>query len=133
MLLSLEMFEPFVPKWNGNESEDKPIKIHYKNPSMPLYEKLIPRPELLVKISPDGISQGGESKMVIDNKAIVLEMVEKIENLEVPTAAGTVRQITKPNQLYEDGVPSYVSGLVDEIGSYLQGILSKKAGVSAKN
>jgi hypothetical protein len=133
MILQMDKYEPFVPKWMNNEQEDKPIKIYYKNPTMPLYERLIPKPELVVKIDPDGNSEGAESTMKVDNKNIVLAMVTKIENLEIPTENGNNILITDPKDLFGANVPSKISGLIDEIGGYLQGILAKKGNVEAKN
>lgn len=133
MILSLEKFEPFVPKWNNNEAEEKPIKVFYKNPTMPMYERLIPKPSITVKIDAEGNSQGGESKITVDNKAIVLDMVERIENFEYPVEGGKTIAITSAKDLFAPTVPAMVSGLIDEIGSYLQVILSKKGEATSKN
>lgn len=131
MILSVDEYEPFVPEWNNNKGETDPIKIYHKNPTMPLYERLIPKTSLTIKVSPDGKSEGGETTMTIDNREIVLKMVTKIENLEVPIGGKNV-PITSPEALFGENMPSKISGLVDEVGAYLQGILSKKGNVDTK-
>lgn len=133
MILEINNSCEFIPEFNGNKTEDKPILVKYKNPTMPLYDKLIPKPQLTLKLSPDGQSSGGESIVTIDNKAIVMAMVTSIENLEIKFANGKTLAITTAKELYGEEVPSSISGLIDEIGAHLQSVLSKKAGVDLKN
>lgn len=133
MILEINDSCEFVPEFNGNKAEDKPILVKYKNPTMPLYDRLIPKPQLTLKLSADGQSSGGESVVTIDNKAIVMAMVTSIENLEIKLQNGKTISITTAKELYGDDVPSSVAGLIDEIGSHLQSALSKKANVDLKN
>jgi hypothetical protein len=134
MILEIAEVLDFVPEWNGNKDSDNPIVVKYKNPTMVMYEKLIPKPKLKVRVSPDGQSEGGESEVTIDNKAIVQEMVTAISNLEINDKVnGKKYHIRSPAELYGSGAPAILSGLAEEIGVYLQQILVKKAGLDAKN
>jgi hypothetical protein len=134
MILEIDDVLEFTPEWNGNEKSDNPIVVKYKNPTMVMYEKLMPKPKLVLKIDADGKSQGGESAVTIDNKAIVMELVTTISNLEINNKQeGKKFSIRTAAELYGSGAPAMLSGLADEIGVYLQKVLAKKAGVEAKN
>jgi hypothetical protein len=85
----------------------------------------------VLKGSTDGGSEGYETEIVIDNKKIVAKMVTKIKNLTLDID-GDKLAITTGAELFGPGAPSGLSGLVDEVGAYLQGLLAKK-GFDAKN
>jgi hypothetical protein len=134
MILEINETLEFIPEWNENAKSDKPIVVKYKNPTMVMYEKLIPKPQLKVKVSPDGKSEGGESMITIDNKAIVLEMVTTIHNLDIVDVPNDKKySIRTAAELYGSGAPAIISGLIDEIGIQLQKVLVRKAGVDSKN
>jgi hypothetical protein len=134
MILEIDDVLEFTPEWNENKASDNPIVVKYKNPTMIMYEKLIPKPQLTLRVDKDGNSQGGESTVIIDNKAIALAMVTSISNLEINDKRNDKKYgIRTVEELYGSGAPSALSGLADEIGAYLQKILVKKAGVDAKN
>jgi hypothetical protein len=122
----------FIPEWKGNRGLDasEQIVVTYKEPDMPMYEKLVDKPRLTMKTNDKQEFVGGESVIEIDNKKIVKEMVIKIENLsyerngkEVPIANGP--------SLFSAGVPSSFHELTDEIGMEMQRVLAKA--VDAKN
>jgi hypothetical protein len=133
MILEINEVCEFIPDWNENKKNADQIKVKYKNPTMPMYDKLIPKPQMVLKVGPDGKASGGETAVTIDNKAILLEMVTSIENLSFKVGSGEVVSIKTGKDLYGSAVPAVISGLVDEIGAFLQGVLSKKAVVDAKN
>lgn len=130
MVISFKRENEFVPEWNKNKDEDKPIKVLYREPTMALKEKLIDKPKIEVTYNEKMESDGGKSVVVVDNTNIVKKMVTKIENLEIDVD-GKKRQLTTADDLFGD-VPSELSGLVDEIGNYLQGVLLARE-VDTKN
>jgi len=133
MVLEINDECEFTPEWNGNKGADKPILVKYKAPTMPMYDKLIPKPQLMLKVSPEGKAMGGETTVTVDNKAIIFDMVTSIENFDVKLKSGNTLNIRTGKDLYGAEVPAVVSGLVDEIGSHLQATLSKRADISTKN
>ena len=132
MVIELSLSKDFVPEWNGNMElpPGEQIVISHKAPTMQLYQSLMPKPALKMVTNLEGTITGGESEYTIDNAKLVAEMVTLIKNLEV-SIDGTVTPVTTARQLLKDA-PAVVSGLVDEIGAYLQNLLSTKV-VDAKN
>jgi hypothetical protein len=127
MVVSLDLVKEFTPEWNGNKLDSNPITVSYKAPTMPLVEKLVPKPVYMLKTKADGTSDGGEMEITLDTKKIILAMVTEIRNLEIMGADGKTILIKHASDLYGENTPSVISGLCDEIGVHLQGILSKKA------
>jgi len=132
MVIHLSNENKFIPEWNDNAKDANPIEITYKTPTMSLYSNLIPKPSITLKMGTDGQMDGGETEMVIDNSKIVKEMITGIKNLSFTEDGGKEVTIKDGKELFGSGVPSVFSGLVDEIGAYLQGVLNKKV-VDAKN
>jgi|WetSurMetagenome_2_1015567.scaffolds.fasta_scaffold278636_2 hypothetical protein len=133
MVLEVNDVCEYTPEWNGNKSQDDPILIKYKNPTMQLYKNLVPQPQLVLKVGADGKADGGETTVTINNEKIVGDMISSIENLNIKLKNGTIIPVKTGKELYGADVPQIVSGLIDEVGSYLQGILTRKAAVDAKN
>lgn len=131
MVLEISRTQEFIPEWNGNKNEAKPITVKYKNPTMSMYERLIPKPKLKVRIGADGKSEGAESDVIIDNTKIIKEMVTGITNFEINDGDKNYN-IKTAEELFGDA-PACISGLIDEIGVYLQGVLSTKAEDHGKN
>jgi len=133
MVINLEVSRKFVPEWNGNKSlaDGEQIEITHKAPTLALVNRLIPKPSLKMIMGKDGSMDGGESEIVMDNTKIVREMVTEIRNLSI-SIDGKVRKIITAADLFGDDIPSVLSGLVDEVGAYLQGVLNKKD-IDAKN
>jgi len=132
MVIHLSNENKFIPEWNDNAKETNPIEITYKTPTMSLYSNLIPKPSIVLKMGTDGQMDGGETEMVIDNSKIVKDMVSDIKNLAYTEDGGKEVTLKDGKELFGSSVPSVFSGLVDEIGAYLQGVLNKKV-VDAKN
>jgi hypothetical protein len=133
MVLEVSDVLEFIPEWNENKKCSSPIVVKHKNPTMSMYERLIPKPKLKVRIAADGKSEGAESDVVIDNTKIIKEMVTGISNLDIDNKSnGKTYSIRTAEELFGDG-PVVLSGLVSEIGSYLQNVLSKKAENEGKN
>jgi hypothetical protein len=131
MVIEIDDVLEFKPTWRNNLEADQPITVKHKAPTMSLYEKLVPKPRLKLMIDAQGDSQGGETEMVIDNTKIIKEMVTGISNLEIktPTREYSIRTAA---ELFGD-VPVDIRELVDEIGTYLQGVLARKAKDNSKN
>lgn len=133
MVINLEVSRKFVPEWNGNKSlvAGEQIEITHKAPTLALVNRLIPKPSLKMMMGKDGQMEGGESEIIMDNTKIVREMVTEIRNLSI-SVDGKARKIVTAADLFGEDIPAVLSGLVDEIGAYLQGVLNKKE-VDAKN
>lgn len=131
MIISVKTKNEYVPEWNGNKDDESPITIEHLTPTMALYEALIPKPTMKMNLDKDGRMEGGETEVTIDNRKIVVRMVTGIKNLTL-NVDGKPIAVTSGSDLFGPAVPSEISGLVDEIGAYLQGLLSKKA-FDAKN
>lgn len=133
MVINLEVSRKFVPEWNGNKSlpAGEQIEVTHKAPTLALVNRLIPKPSLKMIMGREGQMEGGESEIIMDNTKIVREMVTEIRNLTL-NVDGKSRKIVSAADLFAEDVPAVLSGLVDELGSYLQGVLNKKE-VDAKN
>lgn len=132
MVVHLSNEYKFIPTWNGNSSEPNPIEVTFKAPTMSLYSNLIPKPNIKMKMDINGNMAGGETEMVIDNSKLVKDMVTDIKNLTYVVDGGKEVTIKDGKELFGTGVPSVFSGLVDEIGAHLQGVLNNKV-VDPKN
>jgi hypothetical protein len=137
MIVKLQSKLEFIPSWNENLSlpDAEQIKIIHKAPTMELYNRLIPKPSLKLSMNEKGEMDGGETEVSVDNSRLVREMVTDVRNLafELEGAHETKKVvILKGNDFFTGNAPAEVSGLVDEIGSYLQSVLTKKV-VDAKN
>ena len=131
MIISISTQTEYTPDWNDNKKDTNPIIIEHLTPSMTLYNELIVPPSVKMNIDKDGKMDGGETEITIDNKKIVRKMVTKVRNLTIEID-GKPMEIKNGAELFGPGTPAILSGLVEEIGTYLQGILSEKR-VDTKN
>ena len=132
MVIELSLSKDYIPEWNGNKDlpVGEQIVVSYKAPSMALYQALMPKPALKMVTNLEGQITGGETEYVIDNAKLVEAMVTGIKNLDIKINGATT-SFTTARALLKDA-PSVLSGLVDEIGTFLQNILANKV-VDAKN
>jgi hypothetical protein len=128
MILEISDVLEYTPEWNGNRNNSTPITVKYRNPTMALYEQLIPKPKLVMKMDNDGKMQGAESIVSLDNRKIIHEMVTSIQNLHVKFQ-GREFDVKSGDELFGD-VPAVISTLVDELGVFLQKVLTKKMSVA---
>lgn len=131
MIVSVSTKNEFIPEWNDNKDSEEPIVVHYKAPTMVLVNSLLPKPTIDWNVGSNMAITGGAMKSVIDNSKIVRQMVTKIKNLSV-SVDDKVIKIETGEDLFGKDAPSILAGLVDEIGSYLQGVLSERV-VDQKN
>lgn len=131
MVIDYALENTFVPEWNGNKDDANPITVTYKNPTIPLYNKLIPKPRLKMMMDAEGKMDGGEAEVVVDNVEIVRTMVTGIRNLTLKQGKEEVA-IDTATKLLGENAPSFLSGLIDEIGAKLREVLQEKR-VDAKN
>lgn len=135
MVISVNFVREYKPEWNGNKDDPNPIIVMHKAPTMELADQLIPKPTIVMKTGKDGVD-GGEMEVTIDNRKFVRAMVTSIRNLSVEftdvQGVPVKRIITSAEELMAPGVPSELQGLVDELGTYFQKLLSKKD-LSEKN
>ena len=133
MVIELSLSKDYIPEWNGNKDlpAGEQIVVSHKAPSMALYQALMPKPALKMVTNLEGQITGGETEYVIDNAKLVEAMVTGIKNLDIKVNGGSAISFTTARALLRDAPPE-LSGLVDEIGTYLQTTLANKV-VDAKN
>jgi hypothetical protein len=130
MVISVSLKKEYIPEWMDNAKSDKPIRVLHKAPTMALYEELIPKPRIKVKVGAEG-AEGGETELVVDNTAIVKKMVNEIMDCELNIEGRTVI-IKNADDLYGANAPAMLSGLAEELGRYFQKILADRS-VDTKN
>ena len=130
MVLNLVLENEYVPEWNNNKKDANPIVVVYKTPTVALYNQLVPKPKITMSVGGESMSTG-TTEVVLDNSAIVQAMVTEIKNLDLKVN-GVAVPIKTGRDLFGANVPAGLSGLIDEIGVHLQGLLVDK-GVNAKN
>jgi hypothetical protein len=131
MTISVNTKTEYTPEWNDNRDDASPVIVEHLTPTMALYNELIQPPTIKMKITTDGKMDGGETDLILDNKKIVRKMVTKIRNLTVEIDGKPIN-VTSGSDLFGPGMPPVIAGLVDELGTYLQGLLSDRS-VNAKN
>ena len=133
MIVGVSLTTEYIPDWNGNKQDEKPIVVEHLKPSMKLRERLIPKPRLKFNFGTDGKSEGGETDMVLDTRKIVEEMTTSIRNLELrDEATGKVfLTVTSARDLYSSDSPPILAALADELGVYYQRLLAEN--VDTKN
>jgi len=131
MIIKIETSSEYTPEWNGNRTDDTPIVIQHLTPTMALHDALVPKPSMAYKFDAEGNTLGGEVDVVVDNKKTIQKMVTGIKNLTLEID-GKKLAITNGADLFGPSVPSFLTGLTDEIGKHLQSILTKKE-FDAKN
>lgn len=132
MVVNVTLKKEYIPEWNGNrEAEDK-IVVSHLSPTMALYEELIPKPKIKMRVGPEG-AQGGETELTVDTVSIVKRMVTGIKNLVLEVNDGKERiVISTANELFGADAPAMLAGLTDELGRYFQELLTSR-NVNGKN
>lgn len=122
----------FIPAWYGNKNRDvaTQIVINYKAPTVALSRRILDPPKLKM-ISGEGTVNAFESELIVDYTKVIMEMVTGIENFGY-VRDGKQVDIQIAADLFREGVPVEINGLIDEVGQFLQGLLQKKA-VDQKN
>lgn len=124
MVISLALKKEYIPEWNGNrEVQDKIVVLH-RVPTMSLYDTLIPKPKVVMKVGKNG-AEGGETEISIDTSAIVKGMLVEIKGLSFDIEGRTVT-IKDATDLYGPDAPAMLAGLTDELGRYFQEILTNR-------
>jgi hypothetical protein len=131
MIISISTQNEFVPEWNHNKTSDEPIVVQHLAPTLALYNKLIPKPVVEMRLDKDMNGDGGVTQVTIDNTKLVREMVTNIKNLTLDIDGKPVKILTGA-ELFGPNIPAVLAGLVDEIGSHLQTILTKRT-IDSKN
>jgi hypothetical protein len=130
MKISVTREREYVPDWENNKDDPNPIVITHKAASAALSAKLIPKAVLRVTGS-KGVEQAWETEITVDNEKLCRAMIIDIKNLEFDVD-GKVFTVRNADGLFGEDVPAGLTGLVDEIGQYFQGLLSEKV-VDTKN
>lgn len=125
MVVTVARQTEYIPEWNSNKTDEKPIVIVHKAPTTVLSEMLIPKPVFKMKMGNDGNGSVSETEFTVDYKKIVKEMVIEIKNLTIDVD-GKPLVITNVTDLFSPSTPSCINGLVDDVGLYLQTLLSAK-------
>ena len=131
MIISITTKTEYTPEWNDNLADANPIVVEHLTPTMALYNELIQPPTIKMKITTDGKMDGGETDLILDNKKIVRKMVTKIRNMTIEIDGKPI-VVNNGADLFGPGMPPVIAGLVDELGTYLQGLLSERS-INAKN
>lgn len=99
MKIKVKKTDVYIPRFNGNDEEKEPIKVHFRfltSAERSDYIAILP-----VKVK-DGEP---EIELKQDNAGMVRKMVKRIENLEIETEGKTVL-IDDTEKLYNtEGVP----------------------------
>ncbi len=120
----------YVPKFRGNReaAESDRIVVTYRNPTVAMKARLLPRPELRFRYDAQGNVQGGETVVVQDRKTLIDGMLVRIEGL-VCTIDGERKIITDAKGLWE--APAALDELIDELAEFFRSELDSK--VDEKN
>lgn len=124
--------DSYTPEWGGNREQAEPFVVEHLEPTYALYNSLVPKPSIQMKFDKNMESLGGETEAVIDNSRIVRKMVTKIKGLAYQKDNGKEIPVVTGDDLFGPGIPSAFSGLIDELGGYLQKILTNRE-VDVKN
>ncbi len=120
----------YVPKFNGNldASPDERFSVVYKNPTPSMKSRLIGRPELRFRYDAEGRVEGGDTVIQNDRKAIVDEMIIRIDGLAYKLD-GEKKTISNAKTLWD--APVVYDGLIDELAEFFKDKLQQK--VQEKN
>jgi len=134
MKINVSLVREYIPSWRDNKSDEEPIVVEHRAPTLTLRNKLIPQPKVVLHVDKDGRSEGAESTVTVDNWRICESMVENFRNFELEVEENgksrtivvqTMKELSTSNY-----IPSEVGGLIDELGAYFQKIL--QAGIDEK-
>jgi hypothetical protein len=131
MVVNIAPKREYIPEWNGNKDEKVPFVVVHRAPTMSLYDELVPKPKVTMKIGKEG-AEGGETEISIDTTAIVKRMLLEIKGLSLHEEGKDDIPIISAKDLFGENAPSVLSGLTDELGRYFQNLLTEKV-VDTKN
>ena len=83
MVIQVSKTKTYIPEFNGNNalSQNEQIVVTYKNPTVQMRERLIPRPQSKGQASANGSVDTFEIVLADPNKAQILkEMIQSISN-----------------------------------------------------
>lgn len=125
MEIKINTVEEYIPEWNDNRSEEKPMKVIHRIPTWKLRSNLLPNPKITMKISPNGEAQGGETIVEMNNEKVIRGMTKSFVDFTL-NVNGNIYEIKTVEDLFNESTPTIIGGLVDELGSYYQRILSQR-------
>lgn len=117
----------YIPKWNGNENDTRPIEVVYNVPSIELKEKLLDRKFDLEQRGADMVQK---MSVQIDRKRTISAFLERIENLDIEDDNGNVKSISNTKELFASGLE--LDGLVEELYAHFTEVLNNTE-VNEKN
>ena len=117
----------YIPKWNGNENDTRPIVVVYNVPSIELKEKLLDRKFDLEQRGADMVQK---MSVQIDRKRTINAFLERIENLDIEDDNDNVKSISNTKELFASGLE--LDGLVEELYAHFTEVLNNTE-VNEKN
>jgi hypothetical protein len=130
MVISISQKKEYIPEWNDNKDSQDQIVVVHRVPTMALYNELIPKPTIKMKVGKDG-TEGGETELTIDTSNLVRRMVLDIKGLVIDDGHDRI-PLKTGEDLFSANAPSMLAGLTDELGRYFQEILTSRA-IDTKN
>jgi len=111
MRVSLKKSDVFIPDWHDNLElpEGEQVKFHYKFLGSAERARYVYRKPTEYTFDNKGGDGFGKAEIVTDGKGLALRMVTRIENLEVETEAGQVRNIDTIEEFYKYSLPDLAS------------------------
>jgi hypothetical protein len=125
MEISVSTQKEYIPEWNDNRQDEKPLRVIHKKPTLKLRSQLLPQPKITMRISAKGDPEGGDTVVEVNNERLVRGMVDHFEDFAI-NVDGKRFEIQTVDDLFSDNTPSRVGDLVDELGTYFQRLLSRK-------
>lgn len=125
MVIQVSKTKTYIPEFNGNSalSQNEQIVVTYKNPTVQMRERLIPRPQSKGQASANGSVDTFEIVLADPNKTQILkEMIQTISNCAYEED-GHEKPINNAVELLN--APSEFNGLVDELFKKCQEELQK--------
>jgi hypothetical protein len=131
MVINVSLKKEYIPEWNGNRDSNDQIVVIHRAPTMSLYDELIPKPTIKMKVGKDG-AEGGETELTVDTSNLVRKMIVDIKGLIIDIEGKNQIVIKTGNDLFSTDAPAMLAGLTDELGRYFQEILISRK-VDTKN
>lgn len=114
MRIEVQKEKTFIPKWNGNDKDPEPIKVHHRFLKPSERKQFIRLEPFSIEYEKD--EQKTSSQYIQDSEGIAKAVIQKIENLTL-VIDGKDKKIDTVDKMYNvEGVPQ---GLVAEIEAYL--------------
>ena len=120
MVVTLSYKNEYIPEWNGNKDQEKPITFVYATPTLQHYNDLIRKPMVKMTTDKAGKIDGGVVELSVDYATFVRSMVKSIKNLSYIINDEKEAQITNVKELFSANTPPVFAELVDEVGAFLR-------------